>query len=151
MSSRRKRIVSDVATGLVTATEIRRGIVKGIEVSDLIAMDAPGPAVRSQTSTRQIAARPLRSANGTTANPAWPRLSYQTVSRPVDTMIVISETEIGTVTEGTATGTASAIAIVIGNVTVTVSAIATGIVNGTGNVIGIATLTAHLALAAMSL
>lgn len=108
-------------------------------MSDLIAVDVLGPAARNPISTRQIAARQLRSVSETTASPAWPRPFYQTVSCQVDTMIVISETEIGTVTEGTVTGTVSAIAI--------------GNESGTGTVIanGIAIMTAHLAPAVTSL
>lgn len=150
----------------IVAIETVIGTENGIEVRNRIAtMDAwLGHEVRNTIRTRQTAARRLRSARKTIANPAWLRASCRTVDRLTHTMTgnangteieiaianglvtvnaVTTETETVTVTE-TATATVTRIVTVIGIGTVSVSVIAigTGIANGIVN----ATWTAALVM-----
>lgn len=87
-SSKRRRIDSAAAIDLATVTGTERGNEIGIEVSDLIVEDTPGLAAQNPTCTRRTAARPLQSANGTIARPAWPRHCCQTIGPPVAMMTV---------------------------------------------------------------
>lgn len=138
MKRKRIAIVSDVVIGPAIATEIRTESAKETEVSGLVAAGVPGPAVRNPTSMRLIAAKRSPSASGTTANPAWPRLFCQTVSR-LDTMIVSTETEKGSVTEE--------IGIVIGTASVTEETVSVSV---TETVSAIAIMTGHFGPAATS-
>lgn len=150
---RKKRIVNDVVTGRETGTESETGIVRGTEVSDLIAVDVPGPAARNPIFMRQIAARLLRNVSAITESPAWPRLSCPIVSLQVDTMIAKFGKETGNVTEEIGIENVTENVIVTGSVNVTAIVSATVIVNarGTGFATGTATMIARLVPAETSL
>ncbi len=152
------------------AIEMVIGTENGTEVRNRIAtMDAwLGHAVRNTIRTRQTAARPLRSANETIANPAWLRASCRTVDHLTRTMtgnangteieieiatgianglVTVNAVTTETVNEivtATATRIVSVIASVIGTVSVIVSVIAIG--TGTGIVNGIVNATPTAAL-----